>query len=196
MIARQGGSERWPSWLLGAMALWTAPSAVAQTVTVPFATVGATVPVPIPPWAPGLLSLLLVVVAGWTLRRRLRGWPLAVLLLTACALAGTSGAWIPRVLAAGAGVTGFDLVGPSPTTSPVLLVGADVAVRNATGRPVRLQTPLPSVGYALGSPGATPGCAAGVELPSAGIQPRSTKTAVPLERSGVKRWYPYSLPLY
>ena len=122
------------AWVASAAALAMAPSVLAQTVTVSFAAVMPTVvvPVPIPPWAIALFSLLLAAMAGWTLRKRLRGWPAAVLLVAALVVAGSSGEWIPRVLAAGAGVTSFDLVPPSPTTSPVLAIGTDVAVRNAT----------------------------------------------------------------
>ncbi len=150
-----------------AVALGAVPSVSAQTVTVPFAVVAPTVAVPIPPWAIGSLSVLLAMVAGWTLRQRLRGWRGALLLMVAaCLVAGTSGEWIPRVMAAGAGVTSFDLVPPSPMTSPTLAVGGDVAVRNATGGMVRLHTPVPSAGYTLGSPGATPQCQAGLELPA------------------------------
>jgi hypothetical protein len=77
--------------------------------------------------------------------------------------AGTSGEWIPRVFAA-SGASGFDLAFPSPTTSPVLQVGPDIAVRNATGLAVTLGTPTPSSLYMLAVPAGVPQCLSGVVL--------------------------------
>ncbi len=140
-------------------------------MTVPFAAVLPTpTEVPISPWALVVFSLGLAALAGWISRQRLRqaaghlrGWPLALLLVVGLLVAGSSGEWIPRVMAGG-GLTSFDLVPPSPTTSPALATGVDVAVHNTTGNAVVLAAPMPSAGYALLAPTAAPQCVAGLEL--------------------------------
>ena len=146
-----------------------AGDALAQTVTIPFTPVSAQA-IPIPPWGVAAVALLLAALGAWALWRRQRvagarrpGLPPGALLLAAILIAGTSGAWIPRVFAV-VSATSFDLTLPGPAVSPALAVGVDITVHNATGIPVTLGAPIVSAPHALSSPSSAPQCVSGLVL--------------------------------
>ncbi len=113
--------------------------ASAQRVSIAFSALGVE-PVPISPGAMGLLSVVLLFVAWWSLRQGAPGrhWPLLLLaLVTGLSLAISSKPWIAQADAVEF-VTSFNLSFPSPNDSPFLAFNQDISVVNATNKVIRL----------------------------------------------------------
>ena len=142
-------------------------SAGALSVSVAFSPVGGVAPVPLSPWAMGLLGGLVALLAFRGLRRKSpgHGWPLMLLASLGLMLFGATKSWLPEAAADGA--SSFELAFPSPTISPNLVVESNVSAINATGQTIRVDDvvgPINNSFVYLGTPTSSPKCQKGLVL--------------------------------
>ncbi len=146
-------------------------NAGALSVSVAFSPVGGVAPVPLSPWAMGLLGGLVALLAFRGLRRKSpgHGWPLVLLASLGLMFFGASKSWLPEAAADGA--SSFALAFPSPTISPNLVVESNISAINATGQTIRIDDvvgPMDNSFVYLGTPTISPICQKGLVLvPSA-----------------------------
>lgn len=137
--------------------------ASAQAVSVAFSPVDGVAPVPLSPWAMGLLAAILALFARKALGRS------ALLVFFGASLLIPCKTGLNEARAYTYATT-FDLVFPSPTDSPGLALSQDISVVNATGQTIRIDDVLNrDLFFRLATPTLAPRCVGGVILSPAEV---------------------------